>query len=732
LVQSFRQYKKEYFINDLISGIVVALISIPISMGYAQVAGLPLVYGLYGSMLPIIVFGLISSSPQFVFGVDAAPAALTGGTIAALGIATGSDEAMRVVPVITLVTALWLLLFAIFRAGKLVNYISKPVLGGFISGIASTIILMQVAKLFGGNAGTGEIVELVIHIVGQFGSFNLLSFIMGVGTVIIILVSKKISPKFPMSVVMLVVGGLSTVIFHVDRYGVKLLPKVEAGLPRFKMVDFGVILENPQDIIMGSLTIALVIVSSTLLTASNYAIKNDYKINNNREIIGYCAANLVAAFTGCCPLNGSVSRTAIAEQFGVKSQVMSLVAGVTMAFVLLFGTPLIAYLPVPVLTGIVIAALIGILEIGLAKKLWKTDRTEFAIFMAAFAGVLIFGTIYGVMIGVVLSFVSVIIKASVPPRSRMGVIPGEVGFYNLSRNRRAHPIKNTVIYRFNGALFFANIGVFQSDIEAAAAEEGVTTIIVDAGGISSVDTTAADRLVIIADKLRKKNISFYITEHADTVNDQLRKLGAGSLVEEGVVRRTISLALRDAGVEYGNVDNDNIITTKNKDIPVESNEALAEIEWAFGDDADEIMEKMAVEVATQMAASDNADETLVKEAEKNIRWGRIGLFDESELLDRIEMHLSDIVNNGKISQKQAEQLIEQRRSEVEHKLDNINPDALEAIQNHRRKVALYMKENNPTAYAHLEQLRKRHIEALRKTDPALAGKLERLYGYNEE
>ena len=300
MVQSLKDYKKEYFVNDLISGIVVALISIPISMGYAQVAGLPLVYGLYGSLLPIIIFGLLSTSPQFVFGVDAAPAALTGGTIAALGIASGSDEAMRVVPVITFVVAVWLLLFAVFKAGKLVNYISKPVLGGFISGIASTIILMQVAKLFGGTAGTGEIVELILHIVGELPSFNILSFIMGVGTIVIILVSKKISPKFPMSVIMLVLGGLSTVIFHVQDYGVKLLPKVQAGLPKFKMFDFSVILENPQDIIMGSLTIALVIVSSTLLTACNYAIKNDYKINNNREILAYCAANLCAAFTGCC------------------------------------------------------------------------------------------------------------------------------------------------------------------------------------------------------------------------------------------------------------------------------------------------------------------------------------------------------------------------------------------------------------------------------------------------
>ena len=192
---SFKNYKREYLMKDIISGIIVALISIPISMGYSQVAGLPVVYGLYGSLFPVIVFGLISSSPQFVFGVDAAPAALVGGTIATLGIASGSEEAMRVVPVITFVTAFWLLLFFLVRAGKLVNYISKPVLGGFISGIGCTIILMQVAKLFGGTAGTGEVFELVSHIISQLGSFNLLSLIMGVGTVAVVLISKKISKK---------------------------------------------------------------------------------------------------------------------------------------------------------------------------------------------------------------------------------------------------------------------------------------------------------------------------------------------------------------------------------------------------------------------------------------------------------------------------------------------------------------------------------------------------------
>ena len=155
LKHRLKNYKKEYLINDIISGIVVALISIPISMGYAQVAGLPVVYGLYGSLFPVLIFGLLSTSPQFVFGVDAAPAALAGGTLAALGVASGSDEALRVVPVITFMVAVWLLILSLIKAGKLVNYISKPVLGGFISGIAGTIILMQVSKLFGGASGTG-------------------------------------------------------------------------------------------------------------------------------------------------------------------------------------------------------------------------------------------------------------------------------------------------------------------------------------------------------------------------------------------------------------------------------------------------------------------------------------------------------------------------------------------------------------------------------------------------
>ena len=181
-------------------------VSIPISMGYAQISGLPAVYGLYGSVFPILLFALFSTSPQFIFGVDAAPAALIGSALAGLNITAGSAEALAAVPMLTFFVALWLLIFSLLKAGKLVNYISAPVMGGFITGICTTIILMQVPKLMGGTAGVGEFPELAEHIAGTAKTMNLPSVMLGVVSLAILLIAKKRIPKFPMAVVL--VAGL--------------------------------------------------------------------------------------------------------------------------------------------------------------------------------------------------------------------------------------------------------------------------------------------------------------------------------------------------------------------------------------------------------------------------------------------------------------------------------------------------------------------------------------------
>ncbi|MBQ7944545.1 MAG: SulP family inorganic anion transporter [Lachnospiraceae bacterium] len=704
-----KQFRKDNLLKDILSGIIVALVSIPISMGYAQVAGLPVVYGLYGSIFPILIYSLFTTSPQFVFGVDATPAALVGGALAGFGITAGTQEAMELVPLITLITAVWLVIFYFIKAGKLVNYISTAVMGGFISGIGCTIILMQVSKLFGGSAGTGELVTLVVHIVEQFAYFNPLSAILGFGTVIIILVAKKYIPKFPMSVVLMAVGAGLTYFFQIDQYGVALLPTVEGGFPKLVLPNFSLMGEYGKDIIVLSFTIALVIVAQTLLATSNYALKYNYKINNNREILAYAAGNLAGAAVGCCPINGSVSRAGIADQYGAKSQVMSVAASVTMVVVLLFGTDLLAYLPVPVLTGIVIAALIGIIEFKIVKKMWQSDKQEFFIFLAAFMGVLLLGTIYGVILGVILSFIAVIIRAVIPPKSFIGVIPGHEGMYTLKRHRDAKPIEHTVIYRFSGNLFFANINTFQQDIESAIKKD-TKQIIVDARGIGNIDITAADRLVILNRNLRNQGIHFYMTEHVDSVNDQLRAYGAGSLIDEGVVRRTISLALRAAGVEKPYPLEG---VSKDEEHPyIEENERLAEFEWAFGEGAEAKMEQLALEMAEKLVHTENHSVEAIEEVEEDVFEGRIGLFDEDELLERLEMHLTELEEQGYADVEEIEEIeesIEKRRKQIEKKISRLSPEALELLKEHREEIQEHIRENHPDMYKRMEEIRK-HME----------------------
>lgn len=715
--------------NDIIAGIIVALVSIPISMGYAQIAGLPAAYGLYGSLLPVLVYAFTTSSPQFVFGVDATPAVLVGGTLAALGVTTGSDEAMRLVPAITLVVAAWLLVFSLIKAGRIVNYISTPVMGGFISGIGITIILMQVPKLFGGAAGTGELIELILHITDQLKYFNVLSAVLGFGTVVIILVCKKYMPKFPMSVVLMVLGAMATAFLHIDRFGVKLLPHVDAGFPKLYIPDVTLLRNNTSEIVVLGLTCALVIMAQTLLATNNYANRYGYKVDNNREVLAYSLANVASAVSGSCPLNGSVSRTGIADQFGCKTQLMSVTAAVTMLVVVLFATPLLEYLPVPILTGIVVAALIGIVEYKLADKLRKVNRAEFFIFLAAMFGVLLFGTIYGVIIGVILSFIAVIIRAVVPPRSLLGCIPGHEGFYNLNRNRNALEIQHVVMYRFSGNLFFANVSTFLQDIENAIKDD-TRVVIVDASGIGSIDITAADRLVSFNKILKDKGLRFYITEHVGNVNDQLRKLGAGCLVEEGVTRRTISLALRDAGVDRPYPLAGTLEQTEAHNDFIEDNERLAEIEWAFGEDASEWLDKFAVQMTDDITHIDENSEhipdNVLAEAESKNTWGRIGLFDEDELLERVEMHLSGLTQNNNNAEA-LEERIEERRLRLEAKIAKLNPDALAHLRQHRREVMLHFKENNPEAYKHMMERRMEHISKLEKENPELAAKMKKLY-----
>ena len=625
---TLKNYDKKNLPKDILAGIIIMAVSIPISMGYAQISGLPAVYGLYGSVFPIILFALFSTSPQFIFGVDAAPAALVGAAVLGMGIEAGSKEAMTVVPVFTFFVALWLLAFYFMNAGKLVNYISAPVMGGFITGICTTIILMQAPKLMGSAAGTGELFELSEHIWEALHHINAAALVMGIVALAILVVSKRLVPKFPMAVVLMVTGALFTYFGPVKEWGVPTLSAVEPGMPRWYIPDFEAVfsVQKASEVIVLSLSVAVVIMAETLLAENNFAQKNGYRIDDNTELLAFSIGNMAAAFTGCCPINGSVSRTAMSEQYEGKTQLTGLVAGVSMIAVLLFCTGFIGYLPVPVLTAIVISALMGATEFHLAKRLWKVSRTEFFIFVGAFFGVLI-------------------------------------------RDIEDH---------------------LKHDTKA---------VIIDAGAIGSIDITGADSIESLYRSLKQKGVKLYITEHIAELNEQLRKLGLGYLIEQGCVRRTIHIALKDMGINRpypleGGVDNEERSASRKR-----ADNRVQEFVWAFGAESEEQIEKQIKLQIEQLKKTKDIEEIM------HGRWAHMDEFDQDEWLEHLEEHLKEIVN---ISGKDVHTLaadIEMHRREVHERIAREHPELAERFAQRRHLLDKHLKERRPEVYRIIVQLR---------------------------
>lgn len=689
LAQTLKGYESKNIIKDILAGIIIMAVSIPISMGYAQIAGLPAVYGLYGSVFPILVFAFFSTSPQFIFGVDAAPAALVGSALISLHVESGSKEAMAVVPVLTLFVAVWLLAFYIMKAGKLVNYISAPVMGGFITGICTTIILMQLAKLMGGTAGTGELPELAVHIARTAKQINVPSLIMGIAALAILLLSKKRIPKFPMAVVLMAAGALMTRFLPVESWGVKTLDTVETGLPKWSIPDLSLVPMN--QVITISLSVAVVIMAETLLAENNFAQKNGYRIDDNQEILAFSMGNLAAALTGCCPINGSVSRTAMGEQYQGKTQLTGIVAGLSMMMLLLCGTGFIGYLPVPVLTAIVISALLGATEFELAVRLWKVSRTECLIFAGAFVGVLLLGTINGVLIGMILSFSEMIIRNAKPATCFLGIQPGHRHFRDLKEGVQIHQIEGVVIYRFSSNLFFANVSVLQKDIEDSI-REGTRAVILDASGIGSIDITAADRLEILYRSLKEKGIRFYITEHIADLNEQMRKLGLGYLIEEGCARRTIHIALKDMGIKRpypleGGVDNEERSASRKR-----VDNRVQEFVWAFGSDTEAEIEKQIMRQIDQLKQNGDVENLF------HGRWAHMEELDQDEWLEHLEEHLKEIVNISGKDERTLAARFEEHRKEVHEQISKEHPELAERFQERRHLLDEHLKERRPEVY----------------------------------
>lgn len=449
--------------------------------------------------------------------------------------------------------------------------------------------------------------------------------------------------------------------------------------------------------------------AETLLAENSFAQKNRYRIDDNQEILAFAMGNLAASVIGCCPVNGSVSRTAMGEQYQAKTQLTGIVAGLSMIVLLLCGTGFIGYLPIPVLTAIVISALLGATEFDLAVRLWKVSRTEYLIFAGAFFGVLMLGTINGVLIGIILSFSEMIIRTSKPSRGFLGIQPGHRHFRDLKESDQIHAIEGVLIYRFSSNLFFANIQVLQSDIEDNLRED-TKAVILDASGIGSMDITAADRLKLLYESLKEKNIRFYITEHIAGLNEQMRQLGLGCLIQEGCVRRTTHIALKDMGITRpypleGGVDNEQRSASRKR-----ADNRVQEFVWAFGSQAGEEIERQIGCQIEQLKKTGDVEYLL------HGRWSHMEDLDQDEWLEHLEEHLKEIVNISGKDEKTLAIRLEKHRQEVHDRIAREHPELAERFRERRHLLDEHLKEKRPEVYELVIQLRKKISDEQREQE----------------
>lgn len=544
---TLKQYKPADAVRDATAGLVVAALSIPIALGYAQVAGLPAVYGLYGSILPLIAFALLSSSPQLVFGMDAAGSAIMGSVLIGAGIVFQSQEALTMVPLVSLFTGLWLVLFSLLKMGRLASFVSVPVMSGFITGIAVSIMTGQIVQMTGAEFSHGEFTESLMDLIGGITHAHIVpaSLLMGAITVATLLLFKQFLPKVPIVLLVMIVAIAAANVFDFASLGVENLGDIPAGL---QLPDFVVpTLGQVESALTMSLAVAGVVAIESILGDNHFSQQGGYRIEPNREMAAFGVANLFSALSGASPSSASMSRTAAAEQYGAKTQLSNLFAAVCLILVCLFATPYLSQLPMPVLAGMVFAALCGVVEFDVARRLRRVSRAEYAIFIVVMLSVLLVGIMFGVGMGIALSFLVLLKKVLNPPRYFIGIVPETGVLAPVRADSAAEPISNIVFYRFAGSMFFANCDVVRKDIDGGF-RDGMDAVFFDASMISSVDISAGDQMAALVRYYETRGIPFYLIGMSDELKRDLKKYEIGlPPVEKIHVANDVVDALQKSG-----------------------------------------------------------------------------------------------------------------------------------------------------------------------------------------
>lgn len=532
-----KNYKKEDFSGDLSAGLTVGVMLIPQGMAYSMLAGLPPIYGLYASTIPLIIYALFGTSRQLAVGPVAMVALLISSGVGALA-ELGSAEFIALAITLALMVGVIQFAMGAFRLGFLVNFLSHPVIAGFTSAAALIIGFSQLKHLLGINIPRGKVHETLINVFQNYENINLPTLLIGAGAIILLLVIKKVGKKIPGPLVVVVLGIAVVYFLGLFDQGVKIVKEVPDGLPAFGLPSFD--LGKMQALLPIALTISFVGFMESIAVAK--AIQNkhkNYEVSSNQELIGLGLANIFGSFFKAFPVTGGFSRTAVNDQAGAKTGLASIISAVLIILTLLFLTDYFYYLPKAVLAAIIMVAVFGLIDTAEAKHLWKTDKKDFILFMVTAIGTLSLGIEEGILIGVVLSMAMVIYRVSYPHIAELGRIPDTNIFRNVNRFDNLEVQDDVLIARFDAQLYFANLGYFKDYLYKKLEERpNIKNFILDAGSINSIDSSALHMLKDLIIDLDQNGISFYIVELKGPIRDILVKNNI--MIEDGQAHFFIS------------------------------------------------------------------------------------------------------------------------------------------------------------------------------------------------
>jgi high affinity sulfate transporter 1 len=541
---TLRHYRAAWLPHDIVAGIVLATMLVPVGIAYAIASGVPGIYGLYATIVPLFAYALFGPSRILVLGPDSSLAAVILGVVLPL---SGGDPARAVAlaGMMAVVSGVVCILAGVARLGFVTELLSKPIRYGYMNGIALTLLITQLPKLFGFSIESGgplrELWGVAEAILG--GRVNWTAFAIGAGTLAVILLLRN-NKRIP-GILIAVVGATAIVgVFDLaDRADVSVLGPLPQGLPSFALPWIGY--ADIVPVLIGGGAVALVSFADTSILSRAYAARTGTNVDANQEMVGLGVANLAAGFFQGFPISSSASRTPVAEAAGARTQLTGVVGALVVALLLLVAPNLLQHLPSAALAAVVIASAIGLIEVADLIRIFRIQRWEFWLSIVCLVGVAVLGAIPGIGLAIVIAIIEFLWDGWRPHSAVLGRAKGVKGYHDITRYPDARQIPGLVLFRWDAPLFFANAELFKERVLDAAAKSPspVHWLVVAAEPVTSVDVTAADTVAELDKTLHAAGTELCFAELKDPVKDKLRRFGLFEQIGERSFFPTIGAAV---------------------------------------------------------------------------------------------------------------------------------------------------------------------------------------------